>query len=337
MFANLTDFAAALADLPQSNRLVREAARQRQNQLTKPPGSLGRLEEIALDIAAWQGTETPRILNPHTIVFAANHGVAAQGVSPYPPSVTVQMVANFAAGGAAINALAEVAGSQLRIVPLELDRSTADITELPAMSPDDLLAALNAGAAALPSDADLIALGEMGIANTTIAAALSASCFGGDAAAWTGPGTGLDDDGVRHKTAVVNKAIALHSEALSATDRLRCLGGRELAAIAGAVVAARHARIPVILDGYVATAAVAPLFLDNAAIVHHCFAGHCSAEPAHERLLAAMHLRPLLDLGMRLGEGTGATLAISILRAAVAAQTNMATFAEAGVARGSDA
>jgi nicotinate-nucleotide--dimethylbenzimidazole phosphoribosyltransferase len=196
-----------------------------------------------------------------------------------------------------------------------------------------LLEALNAGARAADKGGDLIALGEMGIGNTTIAAALAAAALGGTGADWAGPGTGLSAEGVAHKAAVIDEALALHRGAAgSAADILCRLGGRETAAIAGAILAARHKLIPVVLDGYVVTASLAPLFRDNPAIADHCIAGHLSAEPAHRRLLDRLGLRPLLDLRMRLGEGTGATLAVAILRAAVSAHNGMATFAEARVA-----
>jgi nicotinate-nucleotide--dimethylbenzimidazole phosphoribosyltransferase len=201
------------------------------------------------------------------------------------------------------------------------------------MSEEEVLEALNAGAQAVDPHADLLAFGEMGIGNTTIAGALAAAALGGVGADWAGPGTGLGAEGVAHKAAVIDEALSLHrSEARSAAECLRRLGGRETAAIAGAVVAARHRLIPVVLDGYVVTASIAPLFRENPAIAAHCLAGHCSAETAHAKLLAAIGLAPLLDLGMRLGEGTGATLAISVIRAAARAHNEMATFAEARVA-----
>lgn len=331
MFASLDDFASALHNLPAPNAEARQAARRRQGELTKPPGSLGRLEACAEFLAGWGRTPQPCAERVKTLIFAANHGVTARNVSPFPPDVTAQMVANFKAGGAAINAITASVGSQLDVIPLALDTPTGDISSAPAMTPDELLAALKAGADAVPADIDVIAVGEMGIGNTTIAAALSANAFGGSGADWCGPGTGLDAAGVANKAAVVDAALARHAGATTAAERLACLGGRELAAMAGAILAARHARVPVILDGYVATAALAPLFKDNPAVTDHCLAGHLSAEPAHARLLAAMDLDPLLALDMRLGEATGATLALAVLRAAAATHNEMATFAEAAV------
>ncbi len=331
MFDTLDDFSATLHALPSANRLMATAARRRQTELTKPPGSLGRLEDCAIALASWQNTERPVIAHPTTLIFAGNHGVTAHGVSPYRSEVTAQMVANFAAGGAAINALTDVVGAQLHVVPIELARPTGDISAEPALATEELLDALNVGANAIPNTADLLALGEMGIGNTTIAAALAAACFGGSGSDWSGPGTGLDRDGVDRKAEIVDAALDRHRAAVTAVDKLRRLGGREVAALAGAAVAARLKRIPVILDGYVACAAIAPLFVENPAIVEHCFAGHLSAEPAHRRLLVNLGLDPLLDLGMRLGEASGATLAITLLKAAVAAHNGMATFDEAAV------
>jgi nicotinate-nucleotide--dimethylbenzimidazole phosphoribosyltransferase len=259
--------------------------------------------------------------------------VTARGISPFPADVTEQMVANFANGGAAINAIAGAGNVALEVVPLALDRPTGDISRQVAMSEAELLEALNAGARAADKGGDLIALGEMGIGNTTIAAALAAAVLGGTGADWAGPGTGLSAEGVAHKAAVIDEALALHRGAAgSAADMLCRLGGRETAAIAGAILAARHKLIPVVLDGYVVTASLAPLFRDNPAIADHCLAGHLSAEPAHRRLLDRLGMKPLLDLDMRLGEGTGATLAIAVLRAAVLAHNGMSTFAEARVA-----
>ena len=331
------DFAsirAACRALPGGDQSAALAAAARQAQLTKPPGSLGRLEEFAAWLARWQGRAMPRLEAVRVLVFAGNHGVAARGVSAYPAEVTAQMVANFAAGGAAINALAAAAGLALSVVPLDLDRPTEDFTTGPAMTADDCLAALDAGAAAI-GDADLLVLGEMGIGNTTAAAALAAASFGGAGADWVGPGTGVDAAGVQRKAAVVDMALAHHAGHLDQPfEILRRVGGREIVAIAGAIVAARHARIPVLLDGFIGTAAIAPLARGNAAITGHCLAGHCSAEPGHRRLLDRLGLSPLLMLDMRLGEGSGAAVAAQIVRAALAAHDEMATFAEAGVAGG---
>ncbi len=265
-------------------------------------------------------------------MFAGNHGVTAQGVSAYPSEVTVQMVANFASGGAAINQLARNGGAQLRVIPLSLDQPTADFTENPALTEAEFLAAVQTGYEAVSSESDLIGLGEMGIGNTTAAAALAAALFGGGGARWAGRGTGVDDAGLQRKRSVIDRALERHVAILN--DPLRvaaALGGRELAAILGAALAARRYGIPVILDGFVCTAAVAPLYKLRTDTLAHTIAGHVSAEAGHRMLLDELKLKPLLDLNMRLGEASGAAVALSLLRAALACHTGMATFAEAGV------
>lgn len=334
IFESAAAFAQALTDLPVADDRSIAAAAARQAVLTKPPGSLGRLEEIALFMAGWQRRDRPRMERARIAVFAGNHGVAVQGVSAFPASVTAAMVANFRAGGAAINALAGAAGLELVVVPLSLDTPTRDFTVAAAMDEAECLAAINAGAAVVEDGLDLIALGEMGIGNSTAAAALCTASFGGDARDWVGPGTGVGAEGVAHKAAVVAAGVALHRGATAPFDVLRRLGGRETAAIAGAVVAARLAGVPVLLDGFIGTAAVAPLAARHADIVAHCLAAHVSAEPGHRRLLERLGLDPLLALDMRLGEGSGAAVAAGIVRAAVATHDRMATFAEAGVASG---
>lgn len=331
-FATPAAFLAALRGLPQADAAARSAAITRQGELTKPPGSLGRLEDIAIFMAGWQGNPRPRLDRGSAIVFAGNHGIVAQGVSAFPASVTAQMVDNFERGGAAINALSRAAGLDLKIVSLDLDRPTADFTEAPAMSEDECLAAINAGAAAVADAPDLVVLGEMGIGNSTTAAALCLASFGGSARDWVGPGTGVDGEGIARKIAVVEAGVARHRDALGTPfEILRRLGGRELAAIAGAVVAARLTGVPVMLDGFICCAAVAPLAAACPDILAHCLAGHVSAEPGHGLLLERMDLEPLLSLGMRLGEASGAATATLLVRAALAVHAEMATFAEAGV------
>ena len=244
-FASLDDIRAFCRDLPGGDRRFADIAAQRQQNLTKPPGSLGRLEELAIWLAQWQGREMPRLERVTIAVFAGNHGVAARGVSAYPPAVTAQMVANFAAGGAAINQIAKAAAAELRVVPIELERPTRDFTEAAAMSPDEFLEAVDAGYRTVPDDCDLLAVGEMGIANTTAAAMLCAALLGGGAARWAGRGTGVDDDGLARKRAAIETALNFHRGILG--DPLAvaaALGGRELAAIAGAVLAARRHHVP---------------------------------------------------------------------------------------------
>jgi nicotinate-nucleotide--dimethylbenzimidazole phosphoribosyltransferase len=331
-FTSLPDLRAACLDLPAGDDAAAAAVAARQAQLTKPPGSLGRLEDLVAWLARWQGHE-PRLARVDVLVFAGNHGVTAQGVSAYPAAVTAQMMANFRGGGAAINQLARMAGANLHVMALALDAPTADFTREPAMDEDGFLAAVTAGYDAVAPAADLVCLGEMGIGNTTAAAALAAALFGGGGARWAGRGTGVDDDGLARKRAAIAVALERHAALLGDPLALAAaLGGRELAAILGATLAARRQRIPVLLDGFVSTAAVAPLAKLRPDALDHAQAAHVSAEAAHRALLAELQLAPLLDLGMRLGEGSGAAVAIPLLRAALACHTGMATFAEAGVA-----
>jgi nicotinate-nucleotide--dimethylbenzimidazole phosphoribosyltransferase len=241
-------------------------------------------------------------------------------------------VANFAAGGAAINQLARAAGAALRVIPLELDRPTADFTQQPALSEAEFIAAVAAGYDAVSPDSDLICLGEMGIGNTTAAAAIAAALFGGGGARWAGRGTGVDTEGLARKRAVIDRALARHIATLhDPLAAAAALGGRELAAIFGATLSARRKNIPVLLDGFVCTAAVAPLAKLRADALAHTQAAHVSAEAGHRMLLDEIGLKPLVDLNMRLGEASGAGVALQILRAALACHTGMATFAEAGV------
>lgn len=331
-FTTVAAFDAALADLPRPDAAAIATAQARQAQLTKPAGSLGRLEDIALFLAGWQQRERPLLEQARAVIFAGNHGVTAQCISAFPAAVTAQMVANFRAGGAAINALADVAGLDLHVAPLDIDQPTQDFTQAPAMSEAECLVAIAAGAAMVEPGLHLFVPGEMGIGNTTAAAALCARALGGDVADWAGPGTGLDAAGVQHKQAVIEAALALHADApRTPFETLRRLGGREIAAMAGAMLRARQLRVPVLLDGFVCCAALAPLAAAAPEITAHCIAGHRSAEPGHGRLLARLGLDPLLDLGMRLGEGSGAAVAVPLIRAAVAVHGRMATFAEAGV------
>ncbi len=318
-------------DLPAFDSDSAEAALERQNRLTKPPGSLGALEDLAAFMAGWQESARPVIGIAQALVFAGNHGICGRGISPYPQAVTAQMVANFEAGGAAINQLCKANGAELSVIALDLDRPTEDFTKGPAMTEADCLDAVKRGGGAVNRGASVVVLGEMGIGNSTVAAALSAAVFGGDAREWAGPGTGLDADGIARKARVVEEGLALHG-GKAPLEQLAALGGREQAAICGAVLAAREARIPVILDGYICTAATAPLHAVDRELTAHCLIGHRSAEPGHRRLIEALGKEPVLDLSMRLGEGTGAALALGVLRSALACHNGMATFAEAGVA-----
>ncbi len=324
---------ALLTRLPTPDLEAGTAARHREAQLTKPAGALGRLEDIAYWMACWQGRHPPALSRPRVAVFAGNHGVAAaRAVSAYPVTVTAQMVQNFVSGGAAVNQLCRLADSDLRVYELDLDAPTADFTQGPAMSEDDCARAMAYGMMAVEPGIDLLCLGEMGIGNTTSASALCAALFGDPVADWVGPGTGVDEAGRERKIAAIAAGLAANSSAPGDPfEVLRCLGGRELAAIVGAVIAARLARMPVLLDGFACTAAAAVLWAVDPRSLDHCLVAHVSAEPGHRRLLDRIGRVALLDLGMRLGEASGAALAINLVKAAVECHAGMATFAEAGV------
>ena len=328
-----------------------ERARARQLELTKPPGSLGRLEEIANRVAAIQGSLTPNVDRARIVLFAADHGVCAEGVNPYPQAVTAQMVANFLRGGAAINALARSAGVELEIVDAgvvhdipvteglircPISRGTANFCTGPAMTEDQAIAALLLGVERSDGAANLQGMGEMGIANTTAASAVAAALTGLDPAAVIGRGTGADDACMARKRSAVERALALHGPQLhSPLDILRRLGGFEIGAMAGLCLDAAARRCAVLVDGFIATAAAALAVRFHPAVGDYLIPAHRSTEPGHAPLLEIVGHRPLLDLEMRLGEGTGAALAVPIVRAAVAAFTGMATFASAGVSQAS--
>lgn len=329
-FATLSDLAALLRDLPGPDAEAIVAARARDATLTKPPGALGRLEEVAAWYCGWRGDPRARVQRPQVVVFAGNHGVVAQGVSAFPSEVTAQMVANFEAGGAAVNQLAGVVGARLDVRALDLDRPTGDIATGPAMSEAECVAALAVGWDAVDPLTDLFVAGEMGIGNTTPAAAIALALYGGTAADWTGRGTGLDDAGLAHKARVVARAVAANPMR-GGLAVLAALGGRELAAMAGAIARARTLRIPVLLDGFICTAAAACLEAEARGALGHALAAHVSAEPGHALLLDRLGKAPLLSLGLRLGEGSGAVLGMGVVQAALACHSDMASFAEAGI------
>lgn len=325
------DFRALIANLPEPDMKAVEAVRARDSELTKPPGSLGRLEEIAEWLAAWTG-RPPAVNRPLVAVFAGNHGVTAASVSPYPAEVTQQMVANFAAGGAAINQICIAHDLGLKVFDLALEMPTGNIAQEPAMDERSCAATMAFGMEAIAGGTDLLCLGEMGIGNTTVAAAMFYGLYGGSAAEWVGPGTGATGLVLQRKVEAVEQAVALHRPHLAdPLELLRRLGGREIAAMAGAILAARVERIPVIVDGYVATAAAAVLHKANPRALDHCLIGHVSAEPGHMKAIEKLGKTPLLALGMRLGEGTGAALAAGIVKAAAQCHSGMATFSQAGV------
>ncbi|HLZ66302.1 MAG TPA: nicotinate-nucleotide--dimethylbenzimidazole phosphoribosyltransferase [Aliidongia sp.] len=330
--ATLNEIRALLRELPGPDLEAGTTALLRERTLTKPAGALGRLEEVTQWLATWQAKHPPVINHPRTAVFAGNHGVAARGVSAYPADVTAQMVENFIAGGAAVNQLCAGIDGDLRVYEMALDQPTEDFTQGPAMSEEATARAIAYGMMAVEPGVDLLALGEMGIGNSTVAAALCHGLFGGEAQDWVGPGTGVDGEGLARKIAAVADGVARNKAAMTDPfEVLRTVGGNELAAIVGAILAARLARVPVVLDGFACTAAAAVLFAADRRALDHCIVGHRSPEPGHTRLLKILGKEPLLDLGMRLGEGSGATLAVQILKAAVACHTGMATFDEAKV------
>lgn len=332
------------------DRHAADAARVRQQTLTKPPGSLGRLESLAEHLAACQGVTCPKVDTVWISVFAADHGVAEEGVSAFPQAVTGEMVRNFAGGGAAISVLARMLDATLDVVnlgtvndPGEIDGvlraiiapSTANFIHAPAMTREQCEAALCIGAErvarAREADADLFVGGEMGIANTTAATALACALLDEAPAALAGAGTGLDDAGIARKIAVIERALQLHAGAADPVERLRCLGGFEIAALAGACIGAAQARLPVLVDGFIVTAAALAAVRMNPSVREWLLFSHRSRERGHVRLLDALGAEPLLDLGLRLGEGSGAAVAVPLLRTACALHAGMATFAQAGV------
>jgi len=332
-FTNLKEFAAIIEGFPSSDQSAEAGAKARNDVLTKPPGALGRLEGLAAWYAGWRGQAAPTLENPLVIVFAGNHGITAQGVSAFPAEVTAQMVVNFEAGGAAINQLSKAFGAKMSVHAIDLDIPTADFTTAAAMSEAGVVAALKIGWDSVDPAADLLVCGEMGIGNTTSAAAIASALYGGNGDDWVGRGTGVDDDGLKRKADVVDRGVALHKTDVP-LETLRCLGGREVAAITGAIARARVEGIPVILDGFICTAAASILEKTSAGALDHCVAGHVSAEQAHKRLLNHLGKEPLLALGLRLGEGSGAALAIGVLKGAIACHSGMATFTQAGVSDG---
>lgn len=338
------------------DRTAEAAARVRQAQLTKPPGALGELETLAIRLAAMQGVERPRLDAVWVTVFAGDHGVAEEGVSAFPQAVTGEMVKNFARGGAAISVAAKAIGARLEVINLGtvaditavpgvshllLGPGTANMTQAPAMSMEQCAGAINAGRQSAErarlAGTQLFIGGEMGIANTTAATALACALLGESPRNLAGPGTGLDAAGVSHKAAVIERALALHHATLeNPYMALRCLGGFEIAALVGAYLACAKMGVAVLVDGFISTAAALVAERLCPGTADWFIYAHASAEPGHARILAALNARPLLNLGMRLGEGSGAAVAVPLLRMACALHNGMATFAEAGVSNRDD-
>ncbi|MEM7140489.1 MAG: nicotinate-nucleotide--dimethylbenzimidazole phosphoribosyltransferase [Actinomycetota bacterium] len=321
-----------LEDLPGPDTASSVAVGIRASHVLRPQGAFMHLDRIAAWLAGWQATDRPAVERPHAVVFAADHGVAADGVSAYPAEVTAAMVDAVERGGATASVLAAHAGASIEVVDVGVGRPTGNLRTEPAMSPERLRSAVQAGVAAVEEvDADLLVFGEMGIGNTTAAAAVSAAVLGGTADDWVGPGTGVTDEALANKRAVVDEALA-RVGTVEPLEALRQLGGLEMAAIAGGVLGARRRRIPVLLDGFIMTASVLPLHAVASGAMDHCRAGHCSAEPGHRRQLDHLGMEPLLDLDLRLGEGSGALAAIPLVRMAAAAVVEVATFEEWGLA-----
>lgn len=326
------DVLELLTIVPDGDEAAVAAVRAHDGQLTKPPGSLGALEGLVEFLARWQGRAKPRLDNPMVTIFAGNHGVTDQGVSAFPREVTAQMVANFTNGGAAISQICALHEINLRVFELALELPTGDITREAALDDKMCAATIAYGMEAIAGKPDLICIGEMGIGNTTVAAAIYAALYGGTGADWVGRGTGVDDAGLARKSGAVDAALAHHAGALDhPLAILARVGGREIAAMLGALLAARHQKVPVIVDGFVATSAAAIAHAVNPEAIDHCIFAHVSAESGHARALDAMGQKGLLDLGMRLGEGSGAALAAVLAKTALHLHNNMATFDGAGV------
>ncbi len=351
--SHYADVVRSLCDaIPSFDRAAAEAAGRRQASLTKPPGSLGRLEELSIELAGMTGEPRPHVERSAIFTFAGDHGVVAEGVSAFPQSVSVQMVANLLAGGAGVNVLARLVGARVVIADLGLAGEVpGDTTELrhlrvadgtanmavgPAMTEGQMWQAVAAGAALVEEEAvrglDLAGTGERGIGNTTAATAILAACGGDDPATITGPGTGLDCAGMEHKAQVIRRALEVNRPSSDcAWDVLQKVGGFEIAGLVGVILGCSARRIPCVIDGFISTSAALVATRACPASRQFLFGGHRSAEPGHERMLELIGLRPILDLNMRLGEGTGAALAFTILKAAARTLDEMATFADAGV------
>lgn len=322
----------ASAELPGPDEAAAAAVRSRAAHVIRPPGALARLDEVAVWLGAWQRTSRPAVSRPAAVIFVADHGVADEGVSAFPAAITAHMLRALRSGAATAAVMAAEVGARLEVVDVGTGRPTGNLAREAALDEARFAEALSAGARAVAGlDTDLLVLGEMGIANTTAAAAVCAALYGGPAELWTGRGTGVDDDTYALKVGVVERAVARVGEGCGPMEVLRELGGSELAAIAGAVLEARRCSIPVLLDGFVVTAAACVLDHARPGALAHCLAAHRSAEPGHAAVLSKLGLEPLLDLGLRLGEGSGALAAIPLVRLAAACVNDVSTFEEWGM------
>jgi nicotinate-nucleotide--dimethylbenzimidazole phosphoribosyltransferase len=328
------ELAPLLASLPEPDREASLAVAGRAAEVLRPAGALARLDEVASWLAGWQRTPRPRVERPAAAVFVADHGVAEEGVSAYPQSVTAAMLRALREGVATASVMARKLGARLEVVDVGVGRPSGNIVREPALTEERFRACFEEGrrTVARLTGADLLVLGEMGIGNTTAAAALCAVLFGGPAEEWTGRGTGVDDAAYARKVRAVEGARR-RAGACGPLEALRQVGGAELAAMAGAALEARLRSVPLVLDGFVATAACAALEVARPGALGHCLAGHCSGEPGHRLLLEKLGKPPLLDLGLRLGEGSGALAAVPLVRLAAACVTEVATFSEWGLSR----
>ena len=332
--SNIEKFFKNMTEIPQFDHSIYNKAKELQKTLTKPIGSLGKLEDLATWMAGWQRIIKPVINNAHCLIFAGNHGIASNAVSAYPPEVTAQMVKNFKNGGAAINQLCDVAGLKLSIIPMELDNPTKDFSKELAMEKTEVISAMEIGFKSVPADCDLLILGEMGISNTTAASAISCAIFGESVESMTGIGTGLNKKQLQNKISIIKSSLKLHGRNfLNTISLLSCYGGREICGIVGSIIAARLNSIPVLLDGFVCTAAASALLLYDKKILDHCLISHLSTEPGHSKILSNLNKEPILDLKMRLGEGSGAAVASLIIKSALATHNGMSTFSNAEISK----
>ena len=326
----MTTLHGMLHGLPAADAVAAAAVHERAAQVLRPSGALAWLDELAEWVAGWHRTDRPKVERPAALIFAGDHGVAAaEAVSAYPTTVTAAMFEAYRQGRSTISAFARQAGATVDAVDVGIGRPTGDIRFEAALTPERFEEIVELAVAKVGRlDADLLVLGEMGIGNTTPAAALSAALAGGETAAWVGRGTGVDDAGLARKRAAVQQAVRRIAGITDPIEVLREVGGAELTAVAAATVAARRRSLPVVLDGYVVTSSVLPLVMAERTALDHCIVGHCSAEPGHRRLLDRLGKRPLLDLDMRLGEGSGAMAAVPLVAMACAGISEVPTFAE---------
>jgi len=319
----------SLERLPTCDQASQNAVRDRASNVLRPAGALQTLDEIAILIAGWHATSAPRITRPAALVFAADHGVASSSVSAYPADITASMLKAYQSGKSTLSVFAKIAGATVHAVDVGVGRPTKDIQVEAAMSQQRFDQAITAGRNAVEQlDADLLVLGEMGIGNTTAAAAVTAAILGGATTSWVGRGTGVDEEGMARKCSAVDRAVTRIKEIKDPLEILRQVGGAEIAAMAGALVAARLRRLPVVIDGYVVTSAALPLHQISSTALDHCLFGHCSAEQGHRKVLTHLNKLPILDLSMRLGEGSGAMAAVPLITMACSGVTDVPTFQE---------